>query len=118
MLHRFELEGNGSVSCGIHAVEDSRDVVASVDAGHQQEADFIDEIGLEKSSVDMAAAFEQQRADAEVLAEASYSPSPVTASRASPSIFPSTEESMWQMIYGFIEFLPYRTVYPPSMARA
>src|SRR5260221_14125009 len=69
MLHRFELEGNGSVSCGIHAVEDSRDVVASVDAGHQKEADLIDEIGLEKSSVDMATAFEQQRADAEVLAE-------------------------------------------------
>src|SRR5258708_39921470 len=69
MLHRFELEGNGSVSCGIHAVEDSRDVVASVDAGHQEGADLIDEIGLEKSSVDMATAFEQQRADAEVLAE-------------------------------------------------
>src|SRR5258708_38769823 len=69
LLHRFELERNGSVSCGIHAVEDSRAVVASVDAGHQQEADLIDGLGLERSAVEIAAAVEKQAAQADVLAK-------------------------------------------------
>jgi hypothetical protein len=37
--------------CGVHAVENRWNLVTPVGAGHQQEAQFIDEIRLEEGTV-------------------------------------------------------------------
>ncbi len=45
--------------------------MASVDAGHDQETELVNEIGFEKGAINMTASFEQEPADAEVLAQQS-----------------------------------------------
>jgi hypothetical protein len=49
--------------------QNGRHLTAAVDAGDQQQAELIHETGLQESPVDAPAAFEQQRAYAEMLAE-------------------------------------------------
>jgi hypothetical protein len=46
--------------CGAHAVEHCRNLVTPVYAGHEQKAHFVDNVRLEKSAVDLSAAFEQR----------------------------------------------------------
>jgi len=43
-----------------------------VDAGHEQNAHFVDEVRLKERAIDMAAAFEQQTANSKLLTEQVY----------------------------------------------
>jgi hypothetical protein len=43
-----------------------------VDAGHEQNADFVDEVRSQERPIDVAAAFEQQAANSEMLAKQVY----------------------------------------------
>lgn len=50
-LDGLEFERDSGCMCGVHAVENRWNLVTPVGAGHQQEAQFIDEIRLEEGTV-------------------------------------------------------------------
>src|SRR5271157_2595382 len=68
LFHGFQLERHRFAVRVVDTVEHCRNVVAAIDAGQQQKTDLIYQSGLQEATIDVTSAFEQQRADPEVLA--------------------------------------------------
>jgi len=71
-FNRLEPEGNSRVLRRSNAIECSWNIVTPVDPRDDQEAHLIDETGIEERTIDVAASFEEQRSNPEVLAQQAH----------------------------------------------